>query len=102
MDRTQPQLARQWRHDEATISPLRRNIARCWFDRGRVRRRAERFPRSPSRYKASLLDALLDGAGGHCGNRTGQLPVGNGRRFVWAVGVTGVTSISVSEASGIG
>ena len=46
----------QWRHDEATISPLRRNIARCRFDRGRVRRRAGRFPRSRSRYKASLLD----------------------------------------------
>lgn len=97
MDRAQPQLARQWRHDEATFSPLQRNIARCWFDRGRVRRRAERFPRSRSRYKASLLD----GADGHCGNRTGPFPIGNGRRFVWAVGVTGVTSISVSEASGI-
>jgi hypothetical protein len=62
-----------------------------------MRHRAGRFPRSGSRYKASLLD----GAGGHCGNRTGQLSVGNGRRFAWAVGVTCITSISVSEASRI-
>lgn len=61
-----------------------------------MRRRAERFPRNHSRYRASLLDT-----GAHCGNRKGQLLTGNGRRFARAVGVTGVTSISVSEASRI-
>ena len=61
-------------------------------------RRAGRFPRSRSRYKASNLGGLFDDAGGHCGNRTGQLPVGNGSRLVWAVAVAGVTSISTGQA----
>lgn len=46
----------------------------------------------------SLAASLTVAACGHCGSRTGQLPVGNGRRLVWAVGVAGVTSISTGEA----
>jgi hypothetical protein len=66
-----------------------------------VQHHAEQLPRSRSRDKANLIGALLDGDGGHRGNRTGQLPAGNGRRFVRVPGATDVTVISVSEASRI-